>query len=362
MRWLIALLKRLLGLGPKPASPPAPEPKRADPPASAPKPPAPHSDIVATPAPMLDAGDPPPEGPQPVPFAIPCYIAPAGEYPSPDGTSPPMFTIATIHAAAGQPGQIPYDALPADGQVLTADQAHAALYSIILNQFGGEVPQFALPDLRGRAVIGSTGVATPADTVPMLWIMATESVPLFNQAPGIAAGMVVPFAGTAAPEGWVVCDGSIFTQAQYPELFALFGNAFGWMTTTEVALPRLTGGVVIGAGAPYGPGLPPCKVGTTIGGALQGVCLNYLISANGLWPYSAPTGSPIPAQQAFIGQIIAYAGTEPPPGWLLCDGALLAIETYPDLYMMILTAYGGDGELTFATPDLRGKMIVGPSS
>jgi microcystin-dependent protein len=173
--------------------------------------------------------------------------------------------------------------------------------------------------------------------------------------------MVVPFAGTTPPSGWVTCDGSIFSQAQYPQLFALFGNAFGWQTTTEVALPRLTDGVAMGAGAPYAPGQSDCRVGTMIGGALQCVCLNYLICWNGVWPYAGVPNAPIPLEQGFVGQIVAYAGNEPPPGWLLCDGALLAIETYQDLYMMILSAYGGDGELTFATPDLRGKMIVGPS-
>ena len=37
------------------------------------------------------------------------------------------------------------------------------------------------------------------------------------------------------------------------------------------------------------------------------------------------------------------------------------IATYQELYVMILTTYGGDGETIFAMPDLRGKMIVGPS-
>jgi microcystin-dependent protein len=273
-----------------------------------------------------------------------------------------MFTLAMIHSAASASGQAPFDALPADGRQLSAEaSANAVLYSIIENQFGGEVPNFLLPDLRGRAVIGAvSGFATPAHTVQMMWIMATESRPLPGGSAGIAAGMVLPFAGTAVPDGWVLCDGSLFTQAQYPELHALFGNAFGWLPGGQVALPRLPDTVVVGAGAPYAPGLPNTVVGTTIGGATQGLCLNYLICCNGVWP--ATGDSAIPAEQGFIGQIIAYAGNAAPPGWLFCDGALIAIESYEELYMMIQNSYGGDGITTFAAPDLRGKMLVGPSA
>jgi microcystin-dependent protein len=315
--------------------------------------------------PLSASGDPPPVGSQPIPITLPCYITPTGEYPSPDGPGTPMFLLAMIHTAIGQAGQAPFNALPPDGRLLTVDQAHmtdAPLYSVILNQFGGEPPSFALPDLRGRSVVGSNpGVAPPPDTVAMQWIMATQNVPLFDKAAGVAAGMVVPFAGSVAPSGWVACDGTFFTQAQYPELFALFGNAFGWLTTTEVSLPRLTDNVVIGAGAPYAPGWPATTVGTMIGGGpLQGVCLNYLICFNGVWPNAAPSAS-VPVQQGFIGQIIAYAGNEAPPGWLFCDGSLLAIETYMTLFALIGNIYGGDGETTFAAPDLRGKTIVGPT-
>jgi microcystin-dependent protein len=323
----------------------------------------PHPDIV-TPA-TLGVGDPRPVGSQPIPIALPSYIAPTGEYPSADGPGTPMFLLAMIHTAIGQAGQAPFNALPPDGRLLTVDQAHMAdapLYSVIMNQFGGEPPSFALPDLRGRSVVGSNpGVAPPANTVAMQWLMATQSVPGFDGIAGIAAGMVVPFAGSVVPSGWVACDGSFFTQAQYPQLFALFGNAFGWLTTTEVTLPRLTDNVVIGAGAPYAPGWPVTTVGTMIGGGpLQGVCLNYLICFNGVWPNAAPSAS-VPVQQGFIGQIIAYAGNDAPPGWLFCDGSLLAIETYMTLFALIGNIYGGDGETNFAAPDLRGKVIVGPA-
>jgi microcystin-dependent protein len=204
---------------------------------------------------MVGATTPPPEPTQPTPFAIPSYIAMTGEYPAPDGIAV-TFLIAMIHSAVGAQGQPNFNVLPADGRQLSAENgANAPLYSIILNQFGGDVPNFALPDLRGRAVIGTTPVApSPAHVVQMMWLMATQSEPPFEGLAGIAAGMVIPFAGTTVPYGWVSCDGSLFTEGQYPQLYALFGNAFGWLPGGQVALPRLADTMVVGAGAPYAPG------------------------------------------------------------------------------------------------------------
>ena len=45
-----------------------------------------------------------------------------------------------------------------------------------------------------------------------------------------------------------------------------------------------------------------------------------------------------------------------PSGWLACDGALLPISEYDALYMLLGTTYGGDGQQTFAVPDLRGRV------
>jgi microcystin-dependent protein len=42
----------------------------------------------------------------------------------------------------------------------------------------------------------------------------------------------------------------------------------------------------------------------------------------------------------------------------MCDGQLLAISEYNVLYALIGTTYGGDGQMTFALPDLRGRMPI----
>ncbi len=61
---------------------------------------------------------------------------------------------------------------------------------------------------------------------------------------------------------------------------------------------------------------------------------------------------------AFLGEVIAAAFSVVPHGWAACDGALLNIADYPDLYQLLSTTYGGDGITTFALPDLRGRVIV----
>lgn len=60
-----------------------------------------------------------------------------------------------------------------------------------------------------------------------------------------------------------------------------------------------------------------------------------------------------------IGTIKIFAGNSYPDGWLPCDGRILKIREYADLYTIIGTTYGGNGRTTFALPDLRGRVPVG---
>ena len=61
----------------------------------------------------------------------------------------------------------------------------------------------------------------------------------------------------------------------------------------------------------------------------------------------------------FVGQIIMFAGNYAPEGWALCDGSLLPVADYEDLFALIGTTYGGDGQETFGLPDLRGRVPIG---
>jgi microcystin-dependent protein len=61
---------------------------------------------------------------------------------------------------------------------------------------------------------------------------------------------------------------------------------------------------------------------------------------------------------AFIGEIRMFAGNFAPAGWSMCEGQLLPISEFDTLFNLIGTTYGGDGETTFALPDLRGRIPI----
>ena len=63
--------------------------------------------------------------------------------------------------------------------------------------------------------------------------------------------------------------------------------------------------------------------------------------------------------QPYVGEIRLFAGNFAPAGWMFCEGQLLPISENETLFQLIGTTYGGDGESTFALPDLRGRAIVG---
>jgi len=60
----------------------------------------------------------------------------------------------------------------------------------------------------------------------------------------------------------------------------------------------------------------------------------------------------------FVGEIRLFAGNFAPNGWAFCDGQLLAIADNEVLFQLIGTTYGGDGQNTYALPDLRGRVPV----
>ena len=60
--------------------------------------------------------------------------------------------------------------------------------------------------------------------------------------------------------------------------------------------------------------------------------------------------------QPYVGEIRMFAGNFAPAGWMFCEGQLLAISEYETLFNLIGTTYGGDGQSTFALPDLRGRV------
>jgi len=62
--------------------------------------------------------------------------------------------------------------------------------------------------------------------------------------------------------------------------------------------------------------------------------------------------------QPYVGEIRLFAGGFPPVGWMLCDGASLAVAGNDLLFQVIGTTYGGDGQTTFNLPNLVGRVPV----
>ena len=199
-------------------------------------------------------------------------------------------------------------------------------------------------------------------------------------------GMIHSFAGNFAPFGSPAAQGQLMPIAQNTALFSILGTQFGGNGQTNFALPNLAGTSMIGAG--QGTGLPNYVIGQSVGSALASLSLgelanhdhglpgggltsaeggglsfdnmqpslavNYLISPFGIYPHGGPTGG-----VGTIGEIAAFAGNFEPGGWMFADGRLLAISEYETLFNVIGTTYGGDGQTTFALPDLRGRTIIG---
>jgi microcystin-dependent protein len=57
--------------------------------------------------------------------------------------------------------------------------------------------------------------------------------------------------------------------------------------------------------------------------------------------------------------ILLFGGNFEPLGWAYCNGRLMSIAQNTALFSLLGTTYGGDGQNTFALPDMRGRMAVG---
>jgi microcystin-dependent protein len=60
--------------------------------------------------------------------------------------------------------------------------------------------------------------------------------------------------------------------------------------------------------------------------------------------------------EPFLGEIRMFGGNFAPRGWAFCNGQILAIAQNTALFSLLGTTYGGNGQTTFALPDLRGRV------
>ncbi len=76
-------------------------------------------------------------------------------------------------------------------------------------------------------------------------------------------GTILPWAGSYAPQGWVLCQGQLLSVSQYQALYAILGNTYGGTPNQTFGVPDLRGRVPLGAGS--GPQLTARTAGATGG-------------------------------------------------------------------------------------------------
>jgi microcystin-dependent protein len=62
--------------------------------------------------------------------------------------------------------------------------------------------------------------------------------------------------------------------------------------------------------------------------------------------------------EPFLGEIRMFGGNFAPRGWALCNGQILPISQNAALFSILGTTYGGNGQTTFALPNLQGQVPV----
>jgi microcystin-dependent protein len=60
----------------------------------------------------------------------------------------------------------------------------------------------------------------------------------------------------------------------------------------------------------------------------------------------------------YIGEIRMFGGNFAPLGWAFCNGQIIPIDQNEFLFNLIGTTYGGDGQLTFALPNLQSRVPI----
>lgn len=68
---------------------------------------------------------------------------------------------------------------------------------------------------------------------------------------GVPIGTIIDFGGSQPPPGYLICDGSAHSKAEYPELAAALGNTWGLATLTSFYVPNLSRRVTVGSGENY---------------------------------------------------------------------------------------------------------------
>lgn len=138
---------------------------------------------------------------------------------------------------------------------------------------------------------------------------------------GMPVGAIMWFAGSAAPAGWLACNGASYTTSIYPTLYAVIGYTFG------------------GSGVNFN--VP------TISATTGGYYIRYTTALGAIETTTSLITAP-------VGSMIDWPTTSSyPTGWIRADGSAVSRTTYNDLFVLIGTTYGaGDNSTTFNLPNI----------
>jgi microcystin-dependent protein len=272
---------------------------------------------------------------------------------------------------------------------LTVDQlpAHAhGLTSGMTGVTGGGAPHENMqPSLTLNYGIAVQGIFPSRDAAPPA---ATNAISGVSEPLIASVGL---FAGSSLPASFLPADGRLMSIAQNTALFSLIGTTYGGDGITTFALPDLRGRAAIGTG--QGPGLPTQDLGEVTGTETRTLTinqipahdhtlpqggntlntgggqpfdnmqpttgLNYIIALEGIYPSQSSVQPLVASAEPYIGEVDLFAGNFAPRGWALANGQLLAISQNTALFSLLGTTYGGNGQTTFALPDLRGRISLG---
>jgi microcystin-dependent protein len=198
-----------------------------------------------------------------------------------------------------------------------------------------------------------------------------------SEAEGATLGFVYDFAGGFAPADTLAANGQSVSFSSNPVLATVFSGAFGGDFNT-VNLPNLVGKAIVGAGGSLNLGAAVGSASVTLTSSQvpasgedvaaqpystiqPSLALTPLIAVRGAFPLTSGSSG----TSAFVGQIANYAGSvissgsPVPGGWMPADGRLLSIASFPALFAVIGTTYGGNGTTDFALPNLVGRIAIG---
>jgi microcystin-dependent protein len=238
-------------------------------------------------------------------------------------------------------------------------------------------------DRAGAALTGVTGGGQPHSNVqPSLGI----NYLMRFQGPADELGQIRMFAGDYAPGGWVIPQGQLASINQSSALYSKLGTTYGGDGQNTFALPDLRDRLAVEQGA--GVALTNRTLGAAFGANSSSMTLAQMPAHNhdlpngggktGMAGGNAPMRimqsslalnagvvmfGDYPSQQSmpaepFLGQVRMSAATSLPNHAVPANGQLAPISQNAALFSILGTSYGGNGQTTFALPDLRGRAAI----